>query len=270
MKIALFTNYLGLFQFERSPLKEKIKLVVRAHNRFEKLEEMDKFCSINNIEILTQPPYDSPEYETFSKKILDLNLSHIISNQYSLIIRQNLLEKFPDRAINIHWSKLPKNRGPNPIQWSIIKNEFETGVTVHHLSDTIDQGPILYQETVLIEEHDTWVTLMVKLKQASNQIIESKLDEILINKLLPVTQQEQDATTNPRLNSDFPKIDFSNMTDRTIFNIIRAQIPPLAGAYLETENETIRFGKRLSMEEVEAVRSMVSEGDISSIKRIVL
>lgn len=268
MRIALFTNSIGLQQFENSALKNKVKTVIRAYNRTENIDQMEDFCHRNKIEIISQPAFNSPEYLTFLKQIHELNSTHIISNQYSLIIRPDMLKIAPGRAINIHWSKLPKNRGPNPIQWSIIRGESETGVTVHLLTDTIDEGPILYQETVSIEEHDSWVTLMEKLQKLSTKIIETKLETILTNIANFEIQNEELATTNFRLNPTFPEIDFTKMTNRYVFNLIRAQISPLVGAYLVLNNETIRFNKVLTIKEVELVRQKLVEGDVTSIKKI--
>ena len=47
---------------------------------------------------------------------------------------------------------------------------------------------------------------------------------------------------------------FSEMTDRDIFNLIRAQSTPLAGAYLDTPSGRKRFNEYMSMCEVRALR----------------
>ena len=46
-------------------------------------------------------------------------------------------------CLNIHPSKLPRYRGPDPIFWQLRSGEPETGVTIHRVSNQIDSGDIL-------------------------------------------------------------------------------------------------------------------------------
>ena len=82
----------------------------------------------------------------------------MICNSFSLILREDLLEKINYNAINIHSSLLPKNRGPNPIQWAILIDK-KTGLTIHFIDDGIDTGDIIFQKEVNIDFDDTWVVI---------------------------------------------------------------------------------------------------------------
>ena len=57
-------------------------------------------------------------------------------------------------CINIHASLLPKWRGASPVQYSLLNNEKETGYTIILMNEQIDEGKILYKETVKIEHSD--------------------------------------------------------------------------------------------------------------------
>ena len=46
-------------------------------------------------------------------------------------------------CVNLHASLLPKYRGPAPIQWALLNNEKEVGVTSHFMSEAMDAGDIL-------------------------------------------------------------------------------------------------------------------------------
>ena len=106
----------------------------------------------------------------------------LICNSYSLIIRKNILEIFKFNCINIHWSLLPKNRGPNPTQWAIIKGEDKTGLTIHYMNQNLDSGDIIYQEEVKIGIKDTWVIVNENLKKVSLKLLKAKLPNILKGK----------------------------------------------------------------------------------------
>ncbi|MFQ5844107.1 MAG: formyltransferase family protein [Planctomycetota bacterium] len=55
--------------------------------------------------------------------------------------------------VNFHPSLLPLYRGPVPSYWCIRNGETTTGYTLHRISERIDDGEILYQETVRIAAH---------------------------------------------------------------------------------------------------------------------
>ena len=55
----------------------------------------------------------------------------------------------PSRGtINLHASLLPDYRGAAPINWAIINNEQETGITAHAITTGCDDGDIADQEII--------------------------------------------------------------------------------------------------------------------------
>jgi len=64
---------------------------------------------------------------------------------------------------NIHPSLLPKYRGPMPIAAPLIKGDKITGVTIIKMDEEIDHGPIIAQESLMIEKNDKRPDLEKKL-----------------------------------------------------------------------------------------------------------
>jgi len=157
-------------------------------------------------------------------------------------------------AVNVHWSYLPYNRGPNPIQWAIIRGEQYTGVTLHFISDSVDSGDILNQLKVTIQENDSWVTLEEKLFQTSNLLLDVSLPRLFSGNYNYFKQDNKIATTNPRLKQDFPLIDLKKMSDIQIYNLIRAQVEPLKGAYIIYNSDKIYFPKIVHMKEIQLLK----------------
>lgn len=59
-------------------------------------------------------------------------------------------------SLNIHPSLLPSYRGPTPTNWMIYNQEKRCGITVHKLTNNIDKGEIIYQESYpLTKKTDT-------------------------------------------------------------------------------------------------------------------
>jgi len=59
-----------------------------------------------------------------------------------------LLERYPNRIINIHPSLLPLFPGKDGIGQALAAGVTETGVTVHYVDEGMDTGPIIAQKRV--------------------------------------------------------------------------------------------------------------------------
>ncbi len=63
----------------------------------------------------------------------------LISFSYRYIISKEILNCFKDKAINLHISYLPWNKGADPNLWSILENTPQ-GVTIHQMDYKLDAG----------------------------------------------------------------------------------------------------------------------------------
>lgn len=68
---------------------------------------------------------------------------------YGKIIPQSLLDCFPKGILNVHPSLLPLYRGPSPLEYQILQEEKEFGVTIIKLDSECDHGPIVAQREIL-------------------------------------------------------------------------------------------------------------------------
>ncbi len=253
-KIILVGDELGVEQLLRYMPREYVKAIVGASIRPQYNIKLAEFANDLNIPFIVQPKYKTKEYKIFIEKIKELNINLLICNSYSMILQEDLLTLINYNAINIHWALLPKNRGSNPIQWSIIKGEKETGVTIHYMNKWLDSGDIIEQVKVNINIEDTWITLKEKLKIASTELLKNTIPLILNKKNMRYSQNADFATINKRLNLDYPKIDFNTMTDLEIYNLIRAQIAPLKGAYIEKNCKLIYYDSFIKYENINKLR----------------
>jgi len=73
-----------------------------------------------------------------------------------------------DKLLNVHPSLLPKYAGgmDTNVHEDVLKNgEYETGCTIHFVTDEVDGGPILIQKKCNIEANETVDTLKTKVQQ---------------------------------------------------------------------------------------------------------
>ena len=79
----------------------------------------------------------------------------IISYGYRHIIDKRIIDDFKNKAINLHISYLPWNRGADPNFWSIV-DRTKKGVTIHYLDESLDTGDIIIQKEVEFDfDNDT-------------------------------------------------------------------------------------------------------------------
>ena len=86
--------------------------------------------------------------------ILENGFDFLISYGYRFILRKEILDLFPNRAINMHISYLPYNRGADPNFWSFIDGTPK-GVSIHYLEEGVDTGDIIVQNKVFFDLLDS-------------------------------------------------------------------------------------------------------------------
>ena len=111
-------------------------------------------------------------------EISALNCTFIISYGYRHILKQNVLALFPNRAINLHISYLPWNRGADPNLWSFVENTTK-GVTIHYIDTGIDTGDIIVQREVHFKlENETLATSYIKLQNEVESLFKQHWNSI--------------------------------------------------------------------------------------------
>lgn len=123
-----------------------------------------------------------PAKNVNSKEYLDelrrLNLDLVISINASQKFKRDLLALPRLGCINVHGALLPRYRGRLPSFWVLANGETETGTTVHFMNEELDDGPILLQEKVQIEPHDTQDTLIRKTKAVGARLLVEAIDRL--------------------------------------------------------------------------------------------
>lgn len=115
------------------------------------------------------------------------NIDFIISYRYRYILKQDVLDQFLNRAINIHISWLPWNRGADPNLWSFLE-DTPKGVTIHYIDSGIDTGKILVQQAVSFTNQDTLRTSYEKLTQAAEALFKANWLAIRDGTIQPFSQ----------------------------------------------------------------------------------
>ncbi|MCB9391943.1 MAG: methionyl-tRNA formyltransferase [Calditrichaeota bacterium] len=142
-------------------------------------------------------------------------------------------------SLNVHPSLLPKCRGPAPIQWTLLRGESETGVTIIRLTEEIDGGGMLAQERVEIGDTENFGSLHDRLALRGAEMLVGVLDQLESAKsVTPIPQDESLVTPAPKLTSEDFVLDF-RLPSAVILNRIRA-FSPLPGAVARAEGFSLK------------------------------
>lgn len=84
----------------------------------------------------------------------------IVLAGYLLMVPDFLLARYPGRIVNIHPSLLPKFGGKGMYGANVHKavveaGESVTGITIHYVSDSCDEGEVIFQAEVAVDPADT-------------------------------------------------------------------------------------------------------------------
>ena len=101
----------------------------------------------------------------------------IVLAGFMRIIKEPLLETFPDRILNVHPSLLPSFPGLNAPRQAIEAGATETGCTIHIVTAGVDEGPILGQARVPIVPGDTPETLHERIQLEEHRLLPRLISE---------------------------------------------------------------------------------------------
>jgi methionyl-tRNA formyltransferase len=90
----------------------------------------------------------------YLNKIAAYQPDFIFSIQSRSLLKKPLLQ-IPQRCINLHFGLLPRYGGCYPITWAILNGEPQAGVTLHEMNEKFDEGQILAQTAVPLNETTT-------------------------------------------------------------------------------------------------------------------
>lgn len=133
---------------------------------------------------------------------------------FGIIVEQSVIDYFPLGIINSHFSLLPEWRGADPISFSILSGQPETGVSLMLINAALDEGQLLAQENLRIEPTDTTDTLTHKLVALSADMLKRYLPLYCDGTLKPFDQPASEATYSRKLTKADGSIDWAKTAHR--------------------------------------------------------
>lgn len=200
---------------------EIVFITVRYDNRDKTLLNLaDKY----NIPVEISENINSQE---FINTVRNYGADLFVSMSFDQIFKSEMINLPKYKTINCHAGKLPFYRGRNVLNWVLINDEKEFGITVHYVDNGTDTGDIILQETYPITDEDDYKTLLERAYAGCADILYRAIKMIQDEEVKPVRQKDIDpiGIYCGRRQAGDEIIDW-NQSSRDIFNFIRALCLP--------------------------------------------
>jgi formyltetrahydrofolate deformylase len=134
----------------RKSLRGKISIIIGTERSLEPIAKKAKIPFII-IEEKKQANAEEKIIQICKKYNIDL----ISLARYMRILSPNFVWRYPNRIINIHPSLLPAFPGASAYAQAHERGTKIVGVTSHYVTENLDQGPIIFQDSFKVDPNDT-------------------------------------------------------------------------------------------------------------------
>jgi phosphoribosylglycinamide formyltransferase-1 len=135
------------------------------------------------IEALCLDHRDYPDRTAYDRAIVDIlkarNVALVCLAGFMRLVREPLLEAFPNAILNIHPSLLPAFPGVDAQQQALAHGAKVSGATVHLVTGELDSGPIVAQAAVPVVDNDTRDTLAARILIEEHKLYPDAIRTIL-------------------------------------------------------------------------------------------
>ena len=159
-------------------LQGKISVIIGTEKSLEPLAKKAKVPFVL-IEEKTQNKAEEKIIKICKKYNIDL----ISLARYMRILSPNFVWRYPNRIINIHPSLLPAFPGASAYEQAFERGTKIVGVTSHYVTESLDQGPIIFQDSFKVDPNDTLEQIKTKGQKLESEMLLKAIKMHLENKL---------------------------------------------------------------------------------------
>lgn len=159
-------------------LKGKISVIVGTEKTLELLAKKAKIPFVA-VEENNQEKAEEKIIQICKKYDVDL----IALARYMRILSPNFVWRYPNRIINIHPSLLPAFPGALAYTQAFERGTKIVGVTSHYVTENLDQGPIIFQDSFKVDPNDTLEQIKTKGQRLEADTLLKAMKMHLENKL---------------------------------------------------------------------------------------
>lgn len=150
-------------------------------------------------------------------------IDYAVVVSFGFILPKEVLDKLPNKFINLHTSLLPNYRGASPIHQSIINGDTVTGVSTMTINEGMDEGDVLETVEYKIDKDSTYTEVSSDLSNIGSKLLLTTLKRLNMGEVVSKPQDHTKATYTKIITK---KDGFVTLTEKPvdIYNMYRAFI----------------------------------------------
>jgi formyltetrahydrofolate deformylase len=136
------------------------------------LEDVCRHFDVPFTHTPVQDDTDRTAIEALQLALLDeLGVDLVVLARYMQVLSPGFVARWPGRIINIHHSFLPAFVGAKPYHQAKERGVKLIGATAHYVTEALDQGPIIEQDTCRVSHRDDVDDLVRKGRELERQVL---------------------------------------------------------------------------------------------------
>ncbi len=140
-----------LFRRHTGELTAEIPVVISNHDA---LRAPVEAAGIAFHHLPIQPNGKAQQEAQIKQLVEQADVDTIVLARYMQILSPEFVASYPNRIINIHHSFLPAFAGAKPYHQAFERGVKLIGATSHYVTDDLDEGPIIAQQTLAVNHRD--------------------------------------------------------------------------------------------------------------------
>ncbi|MDB5126624.1 MAG: methionyl-tRNA formyltransferase [Mucilaginibacter sp.] len=182
------------------------------------VNDLAGFCRANNIQFHAE---DNKNELYNWQQLHEPDVIFFTGYNHKVAVEE--LSGVPKGIYNIHFGKLPQYRGPSPVFWQLKNGEAQLGLAIHQLSNKLDSGAVIWEQSIKNEEYHTYNYI----NQAFSELQVKGVFEILdkLSRKQPLnakTQGETQAKYYNRPQLADVMVNWEKMEAKEILDLIKA------------------------------------------------
>jgi methionyl-tRNA formyltransferase len=191
------------------------------------------FALENGIDVITV------KKDNIYEKVKNIKFDILLSCGFSYILDSTVIGLAKKLAVNVHPTLLPKYRGYRSGPYIIINGEQKSGVTIHELTQEMDNGDIFMQKEFGLTLFDTTKSLVRKAQLIESDLLIEFFLKLKNGELNRVKQNEKEASTYNDIRRPNDSIIDPSKSLIQLYNQIRACDPVDYPAFFYLEGQKV-------------------------------
>ncbi|MEO8970015.1 MAG: methionyl-tRNA formyltransferase [Ktedonobacteraceae bacterium] len=158
---------------------------------------------------------------------------------FSLYIPRVVLDIPRYGCLNLHPSRLPANRGPDPLFWTLREGKHQTGVTVHYMDEGMDTGDIIAQTLIDIPDGIRYKQFETQCAMAGGYLLAQAVWDIYRGVATSFPQDEAESEYHPLPSHEDFVVQVNEWSARHVYNFVRGIATAEESVLLIVGNKTI-------------------------------